>query len=317
MPEPANESPSLTCMEVWGGNDSTHRSVRLPGLRLWMFSEVYDHQLGGGDVYYVSSCATGRITRMLLADVSGHGSAVNAPAERLRQLMRRHVNQIDQRRFVRAMNSAFTDFTEDGLFATAVVASYFSPSQTLTLTNAGHPPPLLYQARTHAWRLLEQDPDAEMAPINIPLGILDLSEYDQHSLRLHPGDRVLCYSDALIECRDGGGNRIGCRGLKDVLGRIDAGPHAQLLPALLQRLRALHPGNLQEDDLSALLFSPDPDIEGGAWRPGLKVHLKAMRQFLHAALASAEPVPWPDLHPANLGGSIISSLNKLWGRGLE
>ena len=46
--------------------------------------------------YYASSCAAGRITRLLLADVSGHGKSVAAIAADLRLLMRRFINRWDQ-----------------------------------------------------------------------------------------------------------------------------------------------------------------------------------------------------------------------------
>ena len=43
----------------------------MAGLDAWVFSRPYGNASGGGDVYYVSSCATGRITRLLVADGAG------------------------------------------------------------------------------------------------------------------------------------------------------------------------------------------------------------------------------------------------------
>ena len=63
-------SHDLQCMEVWGGNHSADGAVTMSGLDAWIYSEPYRGDAGGGDVYYVSSCATGRITRMLVADVA-------------------------------------------------------------------------------------------------------------------------------------------------------------------------------------------------------------------------------------------------------
>jgi hypothetical protein len=59
-------------MKVWGGNRATWSQFSVPGLDLWVHSEPFRSSDGGGDVYYLSSCASGRITRILLADVSGH-----------------------------------------------------------------------------------------------------------------------------------------------------------------------------------------------------------------------------------------------------
>src|SRR5215207_5457314 len=99
----------MTCMEVWGGSDATDAAVTLSGLDAWVYSRPYREAdgsggEGGGDVYYVSACATGRINRLLVADVSGHGERVRAVAVQLRDLMRRFVNYLDQSKFVLSMN---------------------------------------------------------------------------------------------------------------------------------------------------------------------------------------------------------------------
>ena len=95
----------MQCMEVWGGNQSTDSGVVMAGLDAWVYSKPFGGSDGGGDVYYVSACATGRILRLMIADVSGHGQTVDAVAGQLRGLMRQHVNQIDQTQFVRSMNT--------------------------------------------------------------------------------------------------------------------------------------------------------------------------------------------------------------------
>src|SRR3954471_17144435 len=162
----------MQCMEVWGGNQTADSGVVMAGLDAWVYSKPFGGADGGGDVYYVSSCATGRITRLLVADVSGHGSSVAQIAATLRGLMRRHVNQIDQTRFVRSMNEHFNALSAAGCFATALVTTFFAPTNSLSLCNAGHPPPLLYRAATRQWDFLEHVDAAESAAAagNIPLG---------------------------------------------------------------------------------------------------------------------------------------------------
>ena len=113
-------SDRMQCMEVWGGNAQVSRNFQVPGLHVWVNSRPYEDALGGGDVYYVSSCASGRITRLLLSDVSGHGAAVADAARCLRDLMRKNINLINQTRFVQAMNRQFTDQPDPTLFATAI-----------------------------------------------------------------------------------------------------------------------------------------------------------------------------------------------------
>ena len=106
----------MTCMEVWGGSQLTTRGVEMGGLDAWVYSKPFGDAQRGGDVYYASSCATGRITRLLLADVAGHGNSVASTAANLRTLMRRFVNRLDQTEFVRLLNQQFTALSEAGHF---------------------------------------------------------------------------------------------------------------------------------------------------------------------------------------------------------
>src|SRR6266478_7678088 len=149
----------MRCMEVWGGSQLTARGVEFGGLDVWVYSRPYGQAQSGGDVYYASSCATGRISRLLLADVSGHGTSVAATAADLRTLMRRFVNRLDQAEFVRLLNQQFIALSQSATFATAVVTTFFAPSRRLTVCNAGHPKPFLYRAAQQQWSFLGQDDD--------------------------------------------------------------------------------------------------------------------------------------------------------------
>jgi len=68
----SRQQQQMQCMEVWSGSQLTAQGVAFGGLDAWVYSKPYGGAKHGGDIYYASSCATGRITRLLLADVSGH-----------------------------------------------------------------------------------------------------------------------------------------------------------------------------------------------------------------------------------------------------
>src|ERR1700749_1242434 len=161
----------MQCMEVWGGSQIASSGVELAGLDVWIYSKPFGQAQRGGDVYYVSSCASGRISRLLLADVSGHGKSVATTAADLRTLMRRFVNRLDQKEFVRLLNQQFPTLSRGGTFSTAVVTTFFAPSRRLLICNAGHPRPLLFRAAKKEWTLLGSDEGSEThKPQNIPLG---------------------------------------------------------------------------------------------------------------------------------------------------
>src|SRR4029077_13705848 len=251
---PKKTAQQMTCMEVWGGSQLTTRGVEMGGLDAWVYSKPYGDAQRGGDVYYASSCATGRITRLLLADVAGHGNTVASTAANLRTLMRGFVNRLDQTEFVRLLNQQFAALSESGTFATAVVARIFAPTQRLIVCNAGHPRPLLYQAATQDWTLMGAAPTTEAAsPNNMPLGIVGLTEYEQFDVELKTGDCVLAYTDALIESRDAGGEMLGEAGLLRIMRLLGDVEPQLLTKTLLREIADRYPDNLTEDDVTVLL----------------------------------------------------------------
>lgn len=307
----------MTCMEVVGGNDVADRDIVMMGLNAWIYSKPHGSSSHGGDIYYLSSCATGRIIRLLVADVSGHGESVKQPAEKLQMLMRRYINQIDQKRFVKAMNSALTELSSGGMFATAVVATYFAPTRTLTLTNAGHPPAIYFDAKTATWGFLQEQFVNKLKPTNIPLGILAVSDYETQSKRIDHGDIVFCYTDALTESKNASGEMLGSQGLIDILNQLSVEQHQQIIPKLTEALLNLDVDNLKNDDVTMLVFSPNLLFEHHYQTPNIKKHVEIMTTLISKIFTKDQPMPWPDLHPANIGGAMFSFLNRLWGRKLK
>src|SRR5918996_1709513 len=87
---------TLACSEVWASNRNVAHSVNLPGLQGWVYSAPLELGHDGGDIHYLSACDQGVLSRVVLADVSGHGRAVAAVAEQLLRLVRRHMNRLEQ-----------------------------------------------------------------------------------------------------------------------------------------------------------------------------------------------------------------------------
>ncbi len=303
----------MQCMEVWGGNGTVDSGVIMAGLDAWIFSRPYGHSESGGDVHYVSSCATGRITRLLVADVSGHGAEVAEVATNLRRLMRRFINYIDQKAFVKEMNGQFSALSRKGRFATALVTTFFAPTNELSLCNAGHPPPLHYSARTKKWSLLESSGRETEDVANIPLGILDIGDYDQFGVRLAVGDLVVCYTDSLIESRDRTGALLGVKGLLRIAGGIEMTAPTEFIHALLEAVQRQHDGNLDEDDVTVLLFRPNGMAPGVPIKDRVLAPLRIIKAFGKSLVTGDGGAPWPELSLAAIGGALFSRFNRRTG----
>lgn len=343
----SDQAHTMQCMEVWGGNIAVEQRVSMPGIDAWVFSRPYRDKAqrggavvargggievgggaGGGDIHYLTTCATGSITRLMIADVSGHGSAVSEIARSFRMLLGKYANYVDQSRFVTAVNARFgqlsaTDARFSGLFATAVVATYFSPTGELSVVNAGHPRPIVYHARERLWAIVAAPEDHD-GPANIPLGVLDDAHYSARVVRLAKGDLALFYTDSLIEARAPGGKMLGEDGLVELLNRLVGVGTEALVSALLSSTagytRGVGPSatapsdedlDALNDDVSVLLIRPD----GTTPKPSVWLSLVAFARIVRSAFRSLRggglPAALPEISLRNIGGMSVPGFKKV------
>ena len=245
----------MQCMEVWGGNQCVDSGVIMPGLDAWVYSQPCKNEAAGGDVHFVSTCAGGLVVRMVVADITGHGTGVAETGTQLRQLMRRYINRHDQRSLARELNRDFTAATEGGIFATAIVMTFEAPKNRLIVTNAGHPAPLWYQSKRKRWTLLEPETAAEAG--GLPWGIEEQTPYQQFQATLNVGDVIICYTDSLPEAKCSAGNYLDTEGLLAILRGVGNSGASQLIPRLLAGVEKHDPTYASRDDVTCLAFRPN------------------------------------------------------------
>jgi serine phosphatase RsbU (regulator of sigma subunit) len=134
---------------------------------------------------------------ILVADVSGHGIPAALVASMVKVAFSAQADHADDpARVLTAMNQILCRHLEHA-FVTAVYAVVNTDRQTITIANAGHPPALL---RRHGeTSLVEHDH-------GMVLGFFPDAEYTSIEVApFAPGDRLLLYSDGVLEAR----NRAG------------------------------------------------------------------------------------------------------------
>jgi serine phosphatase RsbU (regulator of sigma subunit) len=144
-------------------------------------------------------------------------------------------------------------------FVTAQMMRLDISTGHLQWVNAGHPAPLLI--RDHdVVRLLE-------SPTTLPVGFGG-EEPLISELTLRRGDRVLCFTDGLIEEHEAGGEQFGLEQLIEVVvqvGRAEVGPRA-MVRTLSHALKEAR-GGVTTDDATIFLIE---------WRGGTADHLAAL-----------------------------------------
>ena len=246
------------CTEVFNGNGAIHNAVSLPGMDAWISSDPFRGDDRGGDVHYVSTCGDGRTSRFAVLDVAGHGATVGRVARRLRYLMHRHLDMLDQAELAGALNRDLLRMTNGdsaGRFATALLTTYYAPTNQLIICNAGHPRPAVYRASQETWHLLDADePRGMQPPRNLPLGILEPAQYEQFAVEIGENDLVLLYTDSLIEARDAGGQGLGEHGLLELVADLGPAAPQDFNDTVLRAVAEFHGGSPAQDDETLLVL---------------------------------------------------------------
>jgi sigma-B regulation protein RsbU (phosphoserine phosphatase) len=258
--EPDGEVYRLACLELRGGNRAAVYEAELPGLKAWISCRPLLPAVRGGDLYYLSVCSQGAISRITLADVSGHGEAVSTLAERLRDALREHADHWDQSALIRRLNDSFLKLSVPAKFATAIVLSHYSVTGEMLFTNAGHLPPLWYRAALREWAFLNDTTPYSKNIADLPLGMIRGTDYTQTGVQLDPGDLLLLYTDGISESVDSLGDQLGLDGLLELARGlpVDSAPLAG--EALLAAVASFRGSFSAADDETVVALQRRPPV---------------------------------------------------------
>lgn len=239
------------CMEVSGGRLTYQADYEMPGLAMRVTSRRSDHCVaGGGEVHYISSCASGRITRVMLADISGSEDTFKRLSCEMRNGLLRNINAIWQNRVVADMGRQFLEFAGQGGFATASVATYFAPTRSFAMCNIGNPPVLIYRAGERSWEAIHGKTQAVEDGLETPEGVFGPQEYRHVKTKLEFGDIAVLYGNGFAQSSFPGGNIVGHSRLIDALR--DA-PHSDPKSRLEHLVSLILDHNPPQDDCTVIV----------------------------------------------------------------
>lgn len=205
----------------------------------------------GGDVF--DYALNGHVLSIGLFDTCGHGIKASTLASlavnTYRNARREGLGLADTaHRIDRWLRSEHPN-----LFATALLAELDRTTGRLRMINAGHPGAQLLRDG----RAVRELP----GPTTLPLGLGNLSRRppEVYEEVLHPGDRLLAYTDGVIDAVNAEGERFGLGRLTDLVGRAlhDQLPAPETMRRLINAVLA-HQYNELQDDATAVLLE---------WRP--------------------------------------------------
>jgi sigma-B regulation protein RsbU (phosphoserine phosphatase) len=118
---------------------------------------------------------------------------------------------ISPRSILNEANSAFRRFFSESQygFATLFYGFYDNTDNSLTYSKAGHEAPLLLRKRTGEIEYLEGE--------GFPVGLMEDGDYQEKTVRLERGDRILLYTDGVTGALNDRGEVLGRKRLVDLV----------------------------------------------------------------------------------------------------
>ncbi|MFZ1053283.1 MAG: PP2C family protein-serine/threonine phosphatase [Candidatus Sulfotelmatobacter sp.] len=191
--------------------------------------------------FYDFIVADDRQAGLLIADVSGHG----VPAALIASMVKvaatsQRANAADPARLLAGMNAVLFGNTQNQ-FVTAAYVHLDSTSRTLQYSAAGHPPMLL----------LRHGKVIEIAENGLILAAFDSATYTNAAHPLEPGDRLLLYTDGLIEAANPIGDFFGQDALSALLRQTADLPPSAASDQIISSVQRWSAS--QDDDLTVLI----------------------------------------------------------------
>ncbi len=155
----------------------------------------------GGDFYNILDLGNDHYGFMM-ADVTGHGIPAALISFMVSSMFSNTITRtIEPHQVISEINQALLEKIEDGKFATMFFGIYDAKKQVLNYSSAGHPPGMIIRPKTREVFRLKCE--------GMLIGMVAEAEYDLETCPIMPGDKVILYTDAIIDVTKENGMVLG------------------------------------------------------------------------------------------------------------
>jgi serine phosphatase RsbU (regulator of sigma subunit) len=205
-------------------------------------SSVPSHQVGGD--YYDVTRIPPDCWSLVVADVSGKGVSSGLLASLLQGAFQMASQEPDRiAEMFHRISRYLYERTQGEKYATLFYGAV-DPAGCLRWANAAHCAPLLVRRDCRI---------ESLNPTGMPVGILDIAEYEVVTTQLEPGDKLVIYSDGVSEAQNAGGQFFEIERIRGVLRATAASDAATVHRMLLNAVQSFIGATPQRDDMTLLV----------------------------------------------------------------
>ena len=201
----------------------------------------------GGDYFDFLKVASGEIG-IAFGDVSGHGLTSGIVMAMAKSAL---LVQVDYDPAPRAVLDVLNEIVIKTAPRRTMMTFFFGlldpRAQTLRFSSAGHLDPYVYRVATKKMEMLSS--------WGFPLGVRRRDPFREHHVEFMPGDRLVLYSDGLIECVDDDGEPFGFERFEKVIAEHGHQSADEIKKALLTAVRKFTRNRPPEDDQTLVVVA--------------------------------------------------------------
>ena len=195
-----------------------------------------------GDFYNFIDLGEGRYG-FGVADVSGKGiksSILMSKASSLYTCLCKTI--FSPAELISLLNNEICETISRGMFVTMLIGIYDSNQKTLTLSSAGHEPPLIIDKEENFTTFEDSGP---------PLGVMAKFKFTETTIPFSDSS-IYIFTDGITEIKDPNGEILGAEGFRDYIKKYQSTPNNERLKKIIDDI--IGSGKIQKDDLTIVVI---------------------------------------------------------------
>jgi len=195
-----------------------------------------------GDFYNFNDLGNGKYG-FSVADVSGKGiksSLLMSKASSLYSYLSK--TNFSPANLLTQLNNEICETISRGMFVTMLIGIYDRNLKELTLSSAGHEPPIILNQQNEFSNFNEAGP---------PLGIVPKTEYKEHTISFN-NSSMYVFTDGITEIKNTQGEELGSTGFQNYITKFKEKPNNERLQEIVDNI--LNSKYIQKDDLTIVVL---------------------------------------------------------------